>query len=88
MARTVRLERDVMRNLFAYLEYAELPVRRAAYETVKGLRAAHPQWQLLDSKLHEAALLEADPELKTQLRGLVASGLPNERRLGQSPVSR
>ena len=88
MATTVHLERDVMRNLGAYLEYGELPVRRAAFETVQGLRAAHPQWQLLESRLREAALLEADPQLKRELEAFIASGLPSARRRGQSPDSK
>jgi len=87
MANTVHLERDVLRNLGAYLEYAELPVRRAAFETVKQLRNEHPQWPLLDAELREAALLETDPDLKRQITDFSASGLPRKR-LGQSPDSR
>jgi len=87
MVNTVHLERDVLRNLGAYLEYAELPVRRAAFETVKRLRNEHPQWPLLDAQLREAALLESDPDLKRQLADFSASGLPRKR-LGQSPDSR
>jgi hypothetical protein len=76
MGTTIHLERDVVRHLGAYLEYDALPVRRAAFETVKRLRNEHPQWPLLDRLLREAALLEADPELKRQLQEFSASGLP------------
>lgn len=76
MSTTIHLERDAVRNLGAYLEYAELPVRRAAFETVKRLRNEHPQWPALDRLLREATLLEADPDLKRELREFAASGLP------------
>ncbi len=76
----LRLERDSVRDLGAYLEYAPLGVRRAAFETVKGLRAVHPQWPLLDHLIREASLLEADSDLKRSLTELAASGLPRGRR--------
>ena len=44
MGQTVHLERDVIRNLGAYLEYAELPVRRSALEAVKRLHGERIQW--------------------------------------------
>jgi hypothetical protein len=77
----LRLERDALRNLGAYLEYAPLDVRRAALGTVKQLRDTHPQWPLLDHLIREAALFESDPDQKRVLRELVASGLPR----GKSP---
>ena len=82
MSTTIHLERDAVRNLGAYLEYAELPVRRTAFETVKRLRNEHPQWPALDRLLREAALLEADPELKRELHEFAASGLPERSRQG------
>ena len=88
MSETIRLEREVMRNLGAYLEYAELPVRRAAFETVKRLRNEHPQWPLIEAQLREAALLESDPALKRELREFAASGLPASNHPGQSPDSK
>ncbi len=72
----LRLERDTLRNLAAYLEYAPLEARRAALGTVKQLRDTHPQWPLLDHLIREAALLESDPEQKRALRELAVSGLP------------
>lgn len=72
----LRLERDALRNLGAYLEYAPLDVRRAAGGTVKRLRDTHPQWALLDHLMREAALLESDPDQKRLLKELVVSGLP------------
>ena len=68
MTATFQLERDVLRNIGAYLEYAELPVRRSAFASVKRLRSEHPEWPLLDHLLHEAWLLESDGELKSELR--------------------
>lgn len=73
----VRLERDVLRHLGAYLEYAPaVPMRRAAFQTIKALREQHPEWPSLERLLREAALLESDPELKRELRELAARGLP------------
>jgi hypothetical protein len=77
----LRLERDALRNLGAYLEYAPLDLRRAALGKVKQLRDTHPQWPLLDHLIREAALLESDADQKRSLRELVASGLPR----GKSP---
>ncbi len=78
----LRLERDALRNLGAYLEYAPLDERRAAFVSVKELRETHPQWALLDRLIREAALLESDPDQKRALNELVVSGLPR----GKSPV--
>jgi hypothetical protein len=78
----LRLERDALRNLGAYLEYAPLDARRAALVSVKQLRDTHPQWPLLDHLIREAALLETDPDQKRALRELAVSGLPR----GKSPV--
>ncbi len=88
MSSTVRLERDVVRTIGAYLEYAELPVRRDALATVKGLREQHPQWPLLNQTIREAWLLERDPELKRALGELDHSGLPRGGKPGQSPFSK
>ena len=85
MGQSVHLERDLVRNLGAYLEYAPLPTRRAAFETVKHLRDEHPQWPLLTQLLREAALLESDPELKQQVQTFSASGLPPGGKPGQPP---
>lgn len=81
---TIRLERDVIRNLGAYLEYGALPVRHAAFDTVKGLRNEHPRWPALDHLLRDAAVLEADGDLKRSLRELSGSGLPPSRYPNQS----
>jgi hypothetical protein len=78
----LRLERDALRNLGAYLEYAPLDVRRAALGTVKRLRDTHPQWALLDHLIREASLLESDADQKRLLNELVGSGLPR----GKSPA--
>jgi hypothetical protein len=78
----LRLERDVLRNLGAYLEYAPLETRRAALIRVKELRDTHPQWPLLDRLIREAAMLEPDAEQKSVLKELIVSGLPS----GKNPV--
>lgn len=89
MSSTVRLERAVLRNLGAYLEYAAaLAVRRSAFQAVKQLRNEHPQWPLLDHLIQEAALLESDRELKRELREFSAAGLPRGTRPGQSTDSK
>ncbi len=88
MGTTVHAERDVVRALGAYLEYAELPVRRGALVTVKNLRDEHPQWPLLAHLLREASLLESDPDLKRELQELSASGLPRGAGPGHSPDSK
>ena len=77
MGTTVHLERDAVRNLGAYLQYAELPVRRSTFETVKRLREQHPQWPLLTALLREATLLESDESLKHELDEFGKSGLPS-----------
>ncbi len=81
---TIRLERDVIRNLGAYLEYGPLPVRRAAFDTVKRLQVTHPKWPSLEHLLQEAALLELDGDLKRDLRQLSAGSLPQGDRPAQS----
>ena len=84
MSDTVRLERDVLRNLGAYLEYAELPVRRSAFESVRRLRGEHPQWPLLEHLVREAGLLESDPDLKRRLEEFSEHGLPRGSHPGQT----
>ncbi|MET0795002.1 MAG: hypothetical protein ABW061_26015 [Polyangiaceae bacterium] len=88
MSESVRLERDVLRNLGAYLEYGELPVRRSAFATVKRLHEQHAQWPLLTHLLQEASLLESDPDLKSQLVALSASGLPSNPPASHSAASK
>ena len=88
MDRTIHLERDVLRNLGAYLEYGPLPTRRAALETVKRLRSQRPQWPLLEHLLREAVVLESDGDLKRDLRACSAAGLPTGTRPGQSAETR
>lgn len=75
----IRLERDVIRNLGAYLEYGPLSVRRAAFDSSKELHAQHPRWPALDRLLSEASVLESDAALKRDLQGLSASGAPPKR---------
>jgi len=72
----IRLERDVIRNLGAYLEYGPLPVRRAAFSTSKALQAQHPRWPAHTRLLSEASVLESDAALKAELRELAATGVP------------
>jgi hypothetical protein len=74
-----RLEYDVLRNLSAYLEYAELPVRQAAFDRVKELQTQHPRWPTLTHVLREAAVLETDSALKQNLNQLVSLGLARGR---------
>jgi hypothetical protein len=88
MATSVRLERDTLRNLGAYLEYAELPARRSAFATAKRLHEQHPEWPLLARLLREAALLETDPDLKSQLAALSASAQPSEAHPAQPGESK
>jgi len=71
-----RLERDVLRNFAAYLEYAPLPVRRSAFDVAKRLAAEHPRWPTLSHTLREAAVLETDAALKQQLLQTASHGLP------------
>ncbi len=73
---SLRLERDVLRNLGAYLEYAELPVRRSAFEAVQRLHAQHQPWALLAQLMREASLLESDPALKSELSTLALRAQP------------
>jgi hypothetical protein len=73
---TARLERDVLRNLAAYLEYGALPVRQAAFEVAKGLHAQHLQWPALNHVLREAAVLETNATLKQNLSELANQGRP------------
>ena len=72
----MRLERDVLRNLGAYLEYGPLAVRRAAFGTTKDLHAQHPRWPALARLLSEASVLESDAALKAGLLELAATGAP------------
>ena len=88
MGQSVHLERDLVRNIGAYLEYGPLPNRRAAFETVKHLRDEHPQWPLVTQLLREAALLESDADLKQKLQEFSARGLPPGGKPGQSPDSK
>ncbi|MEP7049852.1 MAG: hypothetical protein ABJB12_05840 [Pseudomonadota bacterium] len=88
LAAVLRLERDTLRNLGAYLEYSSLTERRAALGVVKQLRETRPQWQQLDRLIREAMLLESDPSLKQELSELAASALPRGNRLGQPTVSK
>lgn len=76
LATSLRLEHDVLRNLGAYLEYAELPVRRAAFEAVKRLYAQHQPWASLAQLMREASLLESDSSLKGELRALALRAQP------------
>lgn len=71
-----RLEHEALRHFAAYLEYAPLPVRRAAFERAKALRAEHRSWSALGRVLREAAVLEADPALKQDLEELANLTLP------------
>jgi hypothetical protein len=82
----IRSERDVLRNIGAYLEYGPLSVRRAAFDTTKRLRAEHPAWPALDHLLQEAAVLESNADLKGDLQRLsaTASGSPRVARPDQS----
>ncbi len=84
LASSIRLERDVLRNLGAYLEYGPLPARRAAFDTVKRLRAEHPKWALLDRLIRDALVLESDADLKRDLGELSAIGRPQSGRPAQS----
>jgi hypothetical protein len=83
MGRSIHLERDVIRNLGAYLEYGPLPLRRAAFETVKQLFSVHPEWPSLAQLVREAVVLESDADLRRRLRELPASGQPQ----GGAPLS-
>ena len=85
---STRLERDAVRNLAAYLEYAELPVRRSAFAAFERLHEQHGQWPLLAQRLNEASLLEADPALKADLAALSASAAPSEPRSDHSADSK
>jgi len=85
---SIHLEHDVLRNLGAYLEYGPLPVRRAAFDTVKRLRAEHPKWAQLDHLLRDAAVLETDRDLKRDLAELSVSGLPERGRPAQSAATK
>jgi hypothetical protein len=84
----LRLQRDALRNVGAYLEYAPLAARRAAFDSVKQLHVTHPQWALLDHVIREAALLESDPAQKLALKELAASGLPRGRNAVQPTDSK
>lgn len=77
-----RLERDVIRNLGAYLEYGPLSVRRAAFDTSKALHAQRPRWPALARLLSEASVLESDGALKGELRQLAASNATQRAPVG------
>jgi hypothetical protein len=74
LTKTSQLERDVVRNIAAYLEYAPLPVRRSAFVTVQRLRSEHPGWPLVLHLLREAWLLESDGDLKRELQASSSEG--------------
>jgi hypothetical protein len=71
-----RLEREVLRNFGAYLEYASLSVRQSAYATARTLQSGHPHWPGLNHLLREASVLETDAALKQKLNALASQGLP------------
>lgn len=88
LSRSVRLERDALRNLGAYLEYAPSPVRRAAFDASSRVEGEHPRWPALRHVLGEAAVLETDADLKRQLGELAGHTLPHERRPDQPTGSK
>jgi hypothetical protein len=88
MSASVRLEHDAIRNLGAYLEYGELPLRRAAFATVKRLHEQHPRWPQLAQLLREATLLEDDASLKSELSALSASAQPSSSPASHSAGSK
>ncbi len=83
-----RLEHDVLRNLSAYLEYAPLPVRRSAFDTVKRLQSEHQQWPTLNHVLREAAVLETDEALKQNLNELASLAWPRGKKPDQPTGSK
>lgn len=83
-----RLERGVLRNLGAYLEYAPLPVRQAACETLKELQSEHAQWPALNHLLREAAVLETDATLKQRESELASLGFPRGKHPNQPTGSK
>jgi hypothetical protein len=83
-----RLEREVLRNFGAYLEYAPLPVRQSAYAAAQTMQTAHPHWPGLNHLLREAAVLETDPALKQKLNELASLGLPQGKRPAQPTGSK
>jgi hypothetical protein len=85
---TARLERDVLRQFSAYLEYAPLPVRKTAYDTAKQLSAKHPEWPTLSHVLREAAVLETDPELKSRLNDLAVASFARKKAPAQATGSK
>ncbi len=74
-----RLERDLLRELGAYLEYGPLSVRQAAFERVEQLRAQHRDWPALHRLLREASVLETDPELKARLVASTAAAFGRQQ---------
>ena len=85
----MRLERDVIRNLGAYLEYAPLTTRRGAFDAVKALRAQHPRWPALAHLLNEATVLETDADLKRDLQQLSErSSRPGNEQPAQSAATK
>jgi hypothetical protein len=83
-----RLERDVLRQFSAYLEYAPLSVRQASFDAAKKLVEEHPAWPTLTHTLREAAVLESDPDLKQKLSELAATTLPRGKRPAQATGSK
>jgi hypothetical protein len=83
-----RLEQDVLRELAAYLEYGELPVREAALTEVRRIQSEHVQWSTLNHVLREAMVLESDVQQKRKLSELAALGLPRGKRPDQPTGSK
>jgi hypothetical protein len=77
---SARLEREVLRNLGAYLEYGPLPVRQTAFDTTKALQAAHPHWPGLSHLVREASVLETDEAQKQKLNALSELALPRGKK--------
>lgn len=71
-----RLERDVLRQLGAYLEYGPLSVRKSAFERADQLNSQHPQWPALHRLVREASVLETDPELRARLQASAGKATP------------
>jgi hypothetical protein len=78
---TSRLEILTLRLLGAYLEYGPLALRKRAAAECARLLEVHSHFTALAHLLEEAAVLEADPELKARLRDLVERVFgPSKRR--------
>ena len=85
---TARLERDVLRHLGAYLEYAPLPARQSTCEAVRRLQAQHSSWPALNHLLREASVLETEPALKHNESELASLGFPRGKRPDQPTGSK